>query len=122
MTILFFIPIVNPILGPLGLAVVTMAGCLTGCLAGLEDWKDPPKNAPPPTAGEGGLAASAGRTAGLRAGSPLPLIPAFPPPKAFPLLIAEGPAPEPPQAGTNQGQLHIKLTSSKAKPKGHLNS
>lgn len=38
-------------------------------------------------------------------------------PNAFPSL-----PPVPPQAGTSQGQLQIRFTSSKANPNGHLNS
>ena len=108
-----------------GLAVVA-TGCLTGCLAGLEDSKEPPNN---PFPGLGLAVASAGLDeAGLRMGKPLPLNPdpcplPAPPPKALPFLRADGgTAPDPPQAGTNQGQLHIRFTSSKANPKGHLNS
>ena len=107
-----------------GLAVVA-TGCLTGCLAGLEDSKDPPNN---PLDDGLGLAVAASLEAGPRMGKPLPLNPEpcplpAPPPKALPFLRADGgTAPDPPQAGTNQGQLHIRLTSSKANPKGHLNS
>ena len=88
----------------------------TGCRAGLEDLKEPAKR-------PGLMAAGAGVPAGALMGRPLPLKPAgLAPPKALPFLSAEGPTAPPPQAGTNQGQLHIRLASSKAKPKGHLNS
>ena len=116
-----------------------------GCLAGLADWKDPPpigKPLAPPTGKPlappklpfpkpfrelpkpgrflppelpNALPCLGG---GLE--NPLNLL-AFPPLKA-PMAFPSLPPVVPWQPGTSHGQLQIKLASSNAKPKGHLNS
>ena len=121
----------GPTLGALlstGLALVR-----EGCLAGLFEIKDPgslfpfPPEPPlkppapprPPRPLPPGLLP--GALGGPLWGSPLPLSwPPPLPPKALPALMAPAGAAPPPQAGTNQGQLHIRFTSSKANPNGHL--
>lgn len=110
---------------------------LIGCLAGVADWNDPPpigrpleppKLPPPKPSRE---LPKAGRPLPPELPNALPCLGGglenplnlldFPPlmaPIAFPSL----PPVVPSQPGTSHGQLQIKLTSSKAKPKGHLNS
>jgi len=106
---------------------------LMGCLPGLADWN-----------GRLSMGSALALPTPLspklfNAGRPLPPLPpnafpclggglekpfnrlAFPPLKA-PIAFPSLPPSVPPQLGTSHGQLQIRFTSSKANPKGHLNS
>ena len=107
---------------------------LMGCLPGFGDWNGrlsigsplaPATPLPPKLFRE---LPNAGRPLPLeppnafpRLGGGLENLLAFPPRKA-PIAFPSLPPVVPSQLGTSHGQLQIRFSSSKAKPKGHLNS